>query len=95
VFNICSGRQTTVVELAETIAELCRTELKIRHRPRRAGEVLHSLGDCSAARRQLGLAAPTELHLGLQLTLEWMDASEPVIREAAEEAEPVRQLQAV
>ena len=74
VFNICSGRQTSVVELVNTISQICGRLPEIRHRPSRPGEIVHSLGDCSAARRLLGLPTPTELRIGLWATLFWMES---------------------
>lgn len=76
VFNICSGRQTSILELAETIGALCGRRPDIRRLPRRAGEIVHSLGDCSAAHRQLGLPAPIGLAAGLAATLSWMEVSD-------------------
>ena len=75
VFNICSGRRTSILELARTIGSLCGRDLEIRHLPRRAGEIVHSLGDCSAARRHLGLPGPVDLATGLEATLAWMESS--------------------
>jgi UDP-glucose 4-epimerase len=74
VFNICSERRTSVLELAHVIADLCGRQPEIRQLPRRAGEIVHSLGDCSAARQQLGLPAPTKLAVGLAATLSWMQS---------------------
>jgi UDP-glucose 4-epimerase len=76
VFNVCSGRQTSVLELAHMIADLSDRNLQIRQLPSRHGEILHSLGDCSAARRHLGLPGPTDLAVGLAATLSWMGSRE-------------------
>src|ERR1700739_1896802 len=52
VFNVCTGKATSVRGLAQTMAALCGTELAIHHRPARAGEVRISVGDpCRAAAR--------------------------------------------
>ncbi len=39
VFNVCAGRSTTVLELAQVLAEACHREPVIHHAPGRAGEV--------------------------------------------------------
>jgi UDP-glucose 4-epimerase len=65
VFNICTGQRTSVLELARAIATLGGGGLEIRFRPERGGEVRHSCGDPTAARRALGLGEPTELTTGL------------------------------
>lgn len=96
VFNICSGRQTSILDLARQIAALCGREPQIRLRPRRPGEIVHSLGDCSAARRHLALRSPTDLVVGLRATLAWLSAEESSTagrrREAALPAESERQM---
>jgi len=56
--------------LAETMAELYRTELVIYHRPARSGEVRISIGDPSQAAEQIGFKAKTALADGLAITLD-------------------------
>ncbi|HZU91423.1 MAG TPA: NAD-dependent epimerase/dehydratase family protein [Stellaceae bacterium] len=72
VFNVCSGRQTSVGDLARLVGALCGHEPEIRFRPARLGEIAHSWGDCSLARRSLALPEPIELSRGLEITLSWM-----------------------
>ncbi len=69
VFNICSGRGTSVLEVARAIAKLGHQDLEIRYRPEREGEIRHSCGDPAAARQALGLGGATELRKGLAATL--------------------------
>ena len=96
VFNVCTGQPTSVLRLAETIAELCDTPLKVNWRPGRAGEIAHSLGERAKARDALLLAEPMPLRAGLQDTLAWLDergdgaatgtalgAAAPLVRTAA------------
>jgi UDP-glucose 4-epimerase len=70
VFNVCTGRGISVLELAETIASLCGTKPEIRFRPRRGGDIQRSCGDPTAARQALGLDEPIELRAGLVATLQ-------------------------
>lgn len=70
VFNICTGRGTSVRRLAETIADLCGTELVARHRPARCADVAVSIGDPRLAAEELGFCARTQLCDGLALTLD-------------------------
>jgi UDP-glucose 4-epimerase len=72
VFNLCTGRGTSVLELARIIASLCRQTLEIRFKPQREGEIAHSRGDPTAARRVLRLGRSTELRVGLAATLAWL-----------------------
>lgn len=70
VFNVCTGRGTTVRGLAETMAALYRTELVAYYRPERSGEVRVSIGDPRLAAEKLGFRAKTMLADGLAMTLE-------------------------
>lgn len=69
VFNVCSGRATTVADLARLVARLLDVEAEIAFLPPRASDVRHSVGDPAAAARALGFAATTELEAGLGATL--------------------------
>jgi UDP-glucose 4-epimerase len=69
VFNVCTGRATTIRQLAGMIAELCGVELRVRNEPARAGDIRASLGDPSAATAALGVKAETPLADGLRATL--------------------------
>ena len=82
VFNVCTGRSTTVLELARTLAEACHTVPVIRHAAGRAGEVRHSLGAPQAARAALGLGEPLGLLDGLRDVVGWMRAGRPLLAAA-------------
>jgi UDP-glucose 4-epimerase len=69
VFNVCTGRNTSVRELAETIAELCRIAPVIQFRPPRAGDIKESLGNPERAAAVLGVRARVDLRSGLARTL--------------------------
>lgn len=68
VFNVCTGRSTSVLELARQIAAACGVAADIRMAEARAGDIRVSLGDPSLARAQLGFSAGTGLAEGLALT---------------------------
>ena len=69
VFNICTGKGTTVRTLAETMAGLYGTDLVACYKPARCGDVRVSIGDPSRAREQIGFTAKTTLTEGLAATL--------------------------
>jgi UDP-glucose 4-epimerase len=73
VFNICTGKATSVLDLAQTIASLCGQNLAIRFQSKREGEVTHSYGDPTAAKQAFRLGSPTELGIGLAATLAWLE----------------------
>src|SRR6266550_179103 len=70
VFNVCTGEATSVRGLAQTMAELYRSELVVHRRPARCGEVRISLGDPRRATEQLGFTAQTALSDGLAMLLD-------------------------
>jgi len=72
VYNVCTGRETTVLDLARGIAATLGARAEIRHGPARAGDIRLSRGDPSRAVRALGLEAKTELAEGLRPTLAWV-----------------------
>jgi len=70
VFNVCTGKGTTVRSLAETMANLCGAELVLHHCPARLGEVRLSIGDPRHAAEHLRFKAQTSLADGLAITLD-------------------------
>ena len=70
VFNICTGKGTSVRALAETMAELYQTDITAYYSPARSGEVRISVGDPRRAAEQLGFRAETALADGLAITLD-------------------------
>jgi len=69
VFNVCTGKATSVLDLAQTMADLCGTELVVHRRPARCGEVRISIGDPRRTAERLGFTAQTVLSEGLARTL--------------------------
>jgi UDP-glucose 4-epimerase len=74
VVNLCTGRATSVLDLARTVADLAGTELRMQEGPPRPGEIRHSVGDPGMSRGVLGLAEPLALRDGLRTVLDWMAA---------------------
>lgn len=72
VFNVCSGRVTTIRQLAETVATLSNATLRVNNAPPRAGDIRRSLGSPAQATKALGVMAETGLADGLRATLDWM-----------------------
>ena len=69
VFNICTGKGTSVRALAETMAQLYQTDITAYYSPARSGEARISVGDPRRAAEQLGFRAGTALADGLAITL--------------------------
>lgn len=75
VANVCTGIPTSVLKLAEIIAELTGTHLEARHHPSRAGDIRHSVGSPRKARAALSLPEPLNLRAGLVRVLDWLAQS--------------------
>ncbi|GGF15622.1 NAD-dependent epimerase [Aliidongia dinghuensis] len=70
IYNVCTGRSTSVVDLAHTIAELCGIAADITFAPPRAGEIRVSLGAPDRLSAELGVECRTEMAQGLRATLD-------------------------
>lgn len=69
-FNIASGQQMSVLQLAETLNAVLGCQLTPRFAPPRLGEVRYSQADVSLARQSLGWEAKTSLEAGLAQTVQ-------------------------
>ncbi|NJE76851.1 SDR family oxidoreductase [Thermococcus sp. ES12] len=70
VFNVATGRQTTILELAMKIIEITGATSSIIFDKPRPGDIRHSLADISEIRR-LGFEPEWGLENGLKKTVEW------------------------
>jgi UDP-glucose 4-epimerase len=88
VFNVASGEETSLLELARTLLRVMRSELPVEHGPERAvNKVSRRLADTRLARDQLGFEAEVGLEEGLRRLVEWWQGER-----AGAPAEPVRML---
>jgi UDP-glucose 4-epimerase len=69
IYNVCTGRQTSIRQLAEMMSSLCARPVEIRHAPPRKGDIRTSVGNPELAIRHLGLRATTTLADGLNRLL--------------------------
>ncbi|TLZ62941.1 MAG: NAD-dependent epimerase/dehydratase family protein [Methanobacteriota archaeon] len=70
LFNVGSGRETSILDLIEALRPLAGASLKVVREPRRAGDIRSSRADTRRAARTLGFRARTSLKEGLRRTLE-------------------------
>lgn len=75
VFQLATGVETTVKELADTVLELTGSTAGIVHRPARPGEVERTSVDVSKAARVLGWRPRISLTEGLCSTIEWFGSA--------------------
>ncbi len=74
VFNVCTGRATSVLALARTLAEINGRPAALSFTEGRAGDIRQSLGNPAAATAALGVKALAPLEQGLRLTCESLRA---------------------
>ncbi len=72
IFNIGSGKGTSLNELVAAIGQLLGRQIKIEYTSGRAVDVPANVLDASLAARHLGWRASTSLGDGLRLTREWL-----------------------
>jgi UDP-glucose 4-epimerase len=72
VFNVGTGRETSVLELYRGIVEATGIERQPEHAEARLGELQRSVLDPSAAKRELGWEAQVSLADGLARTWRWV-----------------------
>jgi len=70
VFNVGTGKATTVNELAKTIIELTKSGSSVCFGEPRAGDIKHSYADVSKAEMLLGFSAKFGLREGLRVLIE-------------------------
>ena len=80
-YNVAAGQRTTLAQLFELLRDRLATrhphlrELRPKHGPFRAGDVLHSLADIGKARRLLGYEPTHSIERGLEESLEWYETN--------------------
>jgi UDP-glucose 4-epimerase len=72
VFNVASGVETSLLELAEALLQVMDSDLSVVHGPPRAvNGVTRRLADTNAARERLGFEAEVGLLEGLTRLVNW------------------------
>jgi UDP-glucose 4-epimerase len=75
VFNIASGEETSLKELAQALADVMKSDLTPEHGPARSvNAVTRRLASTESAERDLGFTAQIDLHEGLQGLVDWWRA---------------------
>lgn len=74
VFNVGTGRATSVLELYDLCRKVAGSELAAKHDPPRAGELQRSVLDVSKAADELSWRPETSLEEGLRHTWNWIRA---------------------
>jgi UDP-glucose 4-epimerase len=81
VYNIASGKETTIAELATTIIRLTGNKSKIEHLPKRPWDNSGKrYGSVEKSKKQLGFEAKTQLEEGLISTVKWTKENLSIIQ---------------
>ena len=70
-FNIGTGRQSSVIDIVDALADIAGQPFEAQLAPERPGEVRHIALDYTRARETLGWEPKVDLRTGLERTLEW------------------------
>ena len=71
VYNVCTGHQTSIAEVATRLIDLTGQDVGIDFHPEEASFVRNRIGDPTRAGEELGFRAETELVDGLRELIEW------------------------
>jgi UDP-glucose 4-epimerase len=83
VFNVGSGVETSLNELAETLLRVMGSDLPVEYGPERSvNKVSRRLASTAAARDQLGFEAQVSLDEGLAGLVEWWRAQQASANQA-------------
>jgi UDP-glucose 4-epimerase len=74
VFQIATGVETSVLELARRVREVAGSAVNVHHAPERQGDIRKNYSAVSKVREWLGWESQVKLHQGLRLTWEWFYA---------------------
>jgi len=72
VFNIASGKEITILELAKMMQEIIQAWSELKFSPSLAGDIARSIADVTRARSELGFIAGTSMKDGLSTTVQWL-----------------------
>jgi UDP-glucose 4-epimerase len=77
--NFCSGKETTINDLADSIIQICNANVKRKYGPARRTEVRRSWGDPSRALREFGWKPEISLEEGLRKYVEWYRTTHQIL----------------
>jgi UDP-glucose 4-epimerase len=74
IFNICTGRETRILDLLEVLFSLFPNSLDPEFSEPRAGDIYRSVGSPVYTAEKIGFQAVVTLKEGLQESVAWMQA---------------------
>ncbi len=73
IFNLGTGRETSINDLLDTVRSVTGKELKANYVESRKGEVRRAVADLTRQIEQMGCRASTSLEAGIKETYEWLN----------------------
>lgn len=70
-FNVASGRDYSVVDVAENLKKILGKNIKSLHGPKRRGDVKRTYADISSMKKYLKIKPTVDFHEGLKRTVAW------------------------
>jgi UDP-glucose 4-epimerase len=74
VFNIASGKEITILDIARKILEITQAKSVLKFYPPRGGDIQRSVADTTRAQNELGFIAKTPIDTGMASTIQWLAA---------------------
>jgi len=72
VFNLGTGKETSVLTLAQTIQTIVGNKKPLTYQPKRSGDIDRSVASIEKISKRLGFKPKTSLMEGLQTTIAWV-----------------------
>ena len=72
-YNISTGKSVVVAEKHDRISRMMGVESGREHLPLPEGNIIHSLGDNSRAKADLGFGIEVDLDEGIKRTIDWVN----------------------
>jgi UDP-glucose 4-epimerase len=73
VFNVCTGVQTSINQLVDTLKKVIGKNLQVSHGPKRTGDIKKSYGNPEKAAKELGFRSKVPLLKGLETLVETLE----------------------
>jgi nucleoside-diphosphate-sugar epimerase len=71
VYNIALGERISLLDIVSAMEKIFNKEIKINFKPKRPGDVRHSMADITLAKRNLKFKQVVSFDKGLKETIQW------------------------
>jgi len=88
-FNICRGKEVSIMEIAQHIAQLTGLNITPEHGPNRPSDAMRLLGDPSRLMSIIGQKPETGIESGLSQTVDWFRNNIAISDDVLRDLEPI------